>query len=158
MANHDHEQLDANCVAKRLWVGSKPPFDRDLPQFQTLVLCAAEIQPPTLGFRGHVLRARLRDDYPTIHEIKIALTNGREVAKHLAAGKTVLVTCSAGRNRSALVAGLAIGLLTTMSATEIMAQIRQHRDPSCLYNQGFQQVLEKYIGAGRGKPMATPEE
>ena len=155
MGNDKEQTLDAHCVWKRLWVGSQPPFDRDLPKFQMLALCAAELQPPQVAFRGAILRCRLRDDVPTEYEIRCALLASQRVASHLASGKSVLVTCQAGLNRSALVAGLAMGLVSRMTAAEVMARIRGARDPNCLFNTSFQQVLHKYIGAGRRRPQSS---
>lgn len=149
MNNDVHAPLDANCVAKRLWVGSVPPFDRDLPGFDVLALCARELQPATLAFHGHVLRCPIPDDTLSSAQVNLALITGCRVAAHLAAGKRVLVTCQAGINRSALVAAIGIGTLTRMSADHIVSMIRTRRSPNCLCNPHFQQILKTYIGNGR---------
>src|SRR5690349_1357478 len=56
------QKLDASNVATRLWIGGRPPFDRDLPGFDLLVLCARELQPDHVAFHGTVIRCPLRDD------------------------------------------------------------------------------------------------
>src|SRR5262249_36039004 len=128
----DERPYDASCVAKRLWVGAKPPLDRDLPRFDVLVLCAKEIQPSKLAFHGRVTRCPLDDTgghgpEPTRRELNLALATGRHVAQALVAGKTALVTCAMGLNRSALVAMLALGLCTRLSATELVTIVRERR-------------------------------
>lgn len=148
--------MDASQIITRCWVGSKPPFDRDLPEFDVLVLCAEEIQPERLGFLRQVVRAPIPDSALSSEELRIALHGGRLVAQSIAEGKRVLVTCAAGLNRSALVAGLGIGLVTHQSATDIILRIRERRAPAALCNQHFCGYLQKFIGAGR-KPVARPK-
>jgi protein-tyrosine phosphatase len=148
--------LDASNIVRRLWIGGVPPFDRHLPEFDVLVLCARELQPESLAFRGTVIRCPIRDADPTELEHKTVLAAGRAVAKALVGGHRVLVTCAAGRNRSGLVTGLALGLVTRMSATEIIALIRARRRPDCLTNPAFQRVLTQAVGAGRAP--GTPRQ
>ncbi|HEY4266698.1 MAG TPA: dual specificity protein phosphatase [Galbitalea sp.] len=146
MSNHALETLDANCVAKRLWVGAAPPTDRDLPQFQALVLCAVEYQPEFPFYRGAILRCRLRDSNLSRFEADHALVGGQWVATALSNGKTVLVTCQAGINRSALVASVALGMLNRRATPEqIMDRIRRTRNPDCLSNPDFQRFLKQYL-------------
>lgn len=133
--------LDAHRVFERLWVGGKPPFDRTLEHFDVLVLCAAELQPTELAFRGRVIRPRLHDHRPTDAEVHRAITSGTLVADELAAGKRVLVTCRAGLNRSALVAGLALIHRTRMKADAVILLIRAARGPSALFNEHFVTLL-----------------
>jgi protein-tyrosine phosphatase len=140
---------DCSNIAKRLWVGAVPPFDRDLPDFDVLVLCAKELQPAQLAFHGHVIRCPVPDGQLEMHELKRVLLSGRAVAENLRSGKRVLVTCAAGLNRSALVAALALGLVTRMPVHEILVLIRSRRKPDCLYNKHFVEILERYIGNGR---------
>jgi protein-tyrosine phosphatase len=137
--------LDASNIARRLWVGSVPPFDRVLPEFDLLVLCAREIQPPEIAFRGTVLRCPIPDAVLAPRELSRTLVTGRSVATALLGGRRVLVTCAAGRNRSALVAGLALGLATTMPPPDIVALIRQRRSTDCLSNPFFVDVLNRYL-------------
>lgn len=147
--------LEASNVARRLWIGSVPPFDRDLPEFNVLVLCAYEHQPSELGFKGQVVRCPIDDGSPSPREVKLALAAGREVARALVEGKTVLSTCHAGRNRSALVAGLGLGLVTRMTADQIVELIRARRSPSALSNPHFVKILRAYVPGPRRPATAT---
>ena len=137
--------LDASNIARRLWVGGKPPFDRDLPQFDILTLCAEEIQPTHYAFHGIVIRCPLPDMALDDWQTQRALVTGKKVATHLVAGRTVLVTCAMGLNRSALVAALALGLVTRMSASAIIELIRARRDPDALGNRYFVSILQRYV-------------
>lgn len=155
-ANVTHADLDCSNVARRLWVGAAPPFDRHLPEFDTLVLCAQEIQPKVIAFRGTVLRYPIPDGELTPPQTRLALAAGRQVANALHGGKTVLVTCAMGINRSALVAGLALGLVTYLSADQIFILMKTRRHADCLHNKHFQAILARYIGDGRRPKKSTP--
>ncbi len=145
-------------IITRLWIGGKPPFDRDLPEFDVLVLCARELQPERLAFGRQVIRVPLPDSALTGHEVRRALLGGQAAAKALAGGRRVLVTCAAGLNRSALVTGLAMGLTTHMSATDIILRIRERRAPEALHNTHFCGYLQQFIGVGRdpAKSASSP--
>lgn len=147
--------LDCSNVAKRLWVGAKPPFDRHLPEFDVLVLCAQEIQPKVIAFRGTVLRCPIPDGPLSLSQVRLVLHAGRRVATELTAGKRVLVTCAQGVNRSALVAGLGLGLCTYLSTEQILLVMRTRRAENCLYNPAFREIIRRYIGDGR-KPAPKP--
>lgn len=152
-------QIDASQVAPRLWVGARPPTDRDLPKIDVLVLCAKEIQPQKLAFHGTVIRCPLDDDPihgVTMAELARAAQTSRTVARALANdGKRVLVTCAMGLNRSAFVASLALGRATTMSADRIIAIMRTRRDPKCLFNEHFVRHIHAIIGSGRKAPTGS---
>lgn len=141
-------ELNASSIAKRLWVGGEPPLDRDIAGFDVLVLCARELQPERVPFHGLVVRCPI-DDYPDHQMLARVAATSRLLAKFIVNGKRVLVTCSAGLNRSALVAALVISQLTTKSADEIIALIRDRRDPRALYNKHFVELIQSVVGAGR---------
>lgn len=141
--------LDASNVARRLWIGGCPPFERDLPQFDILVLCAEEIQPAHVAFHGIVVRCPIIDGKLDDWQTELALRTGKMVAGHLVAGRTVLVTCAMGLNRSALVTGLGLGLVTKMSATTIIDLIRARRSPDALGNHHFCSMLQRYVPGRR---------
>lgn len=147
-ANHELT-LDASNVFNRLWVGSRPPDDRDLPMFDVIALCAMEYQPPMKAFHGLVLRCRVPDDHLTAQQIYAVTMTATNVAAALARRQRCLVTCYAGLNRSALVASLALGMVTRMSADELIALMRARRDPRCLFNDHFRVILSSLIGPGR---------
>ena len=134
--------LDASNITKRLWIGSAPPTDRPLP-FDAVAFCAAEVQPERVGVRT-VIRAALPDSALTSHEIRRALTAAQFVARELAGGRRVLVTCYAGLNRSSLVAGLALGMVTRMTPTQVVELIRARRSPNALHNQHFVEYLKQF--------------
>ncbi len=142
--------LDASNIAPRLWMGSKPPFDRDLPKVDMLVLAARELQPASAAFHGQIYRCPLIDDHLELDSIARALQCAHTVAKFLLQKKTVLVTCSQGRNRSGLITGLALGYITRMKADEIVDLIRARRKTSgVLSNEAFVGYLRKYIDPKR---------
>lgn len=101
------------------------------------------------------MRCPLPDSDLTTAQVRAALSAGRAVAQHLHAGKSVLVTCAMGINRSALVAGLALGLVTYLSADQIFLLMRAQRHADCLHNKAFVAILQRYIGAGR-RPTRKP--
>lgn len=137
--------LDASNITRRLWIGGQPPFDRDLPDFDVVVLCAQEIQPRGTPFHGRTIHCPLPDALLSHQELCTALMGGKRVAEELADGKRVLVTCAMGRNRSALVAGLGMARVYRLSAPQIMEIIRQRRHPDCLSNPYFVKVMNKFI-------------
>ncbi len=143
MAANPEMALDASNIAKRLWIGGKPPTDRDLP-FDTLVLCAAEIQPEQLGFSRTVVRVPLPDSALTTYQCRRALQGAQVIAHELTGGKRVLVTCHLGLNRSSFVAGLALGMITRMTPAQIVELIRARRSDKALGNQHFVEYLHRF--------------
>lgn len=144
--------LDASNIAPRLWMGGKPPFDRDLPRIDVLALCARELQPAQVAFHGHVLRCPLIDDHLDKTMISRALMTAHTVAQCLLQRKSVLVTCSQGRNRSGLIVGLALGYITRMTADQLVDLIRTRRRISgVLSNEAFVEYLRRYVD-GKRKP------
>lgn len=144
-------KVDASNIAPRLWIGAKPPFDHEITGIDVLVLCAREIQPSSMAFKGRVLRCPINDADLSSREIATVAIAARDVTRSIAAGKRVLVTCAMGRNRSALVTGLALGQLTLMNWQQIVALIRARRHPECLSNDAFLRYLERFVGDGREK-------
>lgn len=140
--------IDASNIVRRLWIGAKPPADRPLPTFDVIVLCAEEYQP-LMPHAREVLRVPLADAPLDSIGLERARLGAREVAQRLTSGKTVLVTCYAGRNRSSLVAGLGLGLVTRMSAEQIVQLVRARRRPDCFTNAYFRAYLKAIIGGGR---------
>lgn len=141
--------IDASQVAPRLWIGAAPPVDKDLTKVDLLVLCAREIQPERLAFHGHILRCPLPDAEITNAELHRALDASRRVAQALVSGDRALVTCAIGINRSALVAALALGRITTMGSQQIIDLIRQRRRADCLSNPYFVAEIDRLVGDGR---------
>lgn len=142
---------DASTIAPRLWIGSRPPIGRDLSKVDVLVLCAVEYQPDTLTFQGTVIRCPIPDAPLDAEQLKLVLQTSVAVAKHIVAGRRVLVTCERGRNRSALVVALALHQLTTMSADQIITHIRRVRGRLALSNRWFVAKIREIVGDGRPK-------
>lgn len=141
--------MDASNITKRLWVGGKPPLDRHLPEFDTLVLCAQEIQPSTIGFKGQLVRVPLPDSTLSTDELRRALAGARHVGCALSEGKRVLVTCAAGLNRSALVASLGLGIVSRLTPEQIVLLMRERRAPAALHNPHFVEIIHRFVGASR---------
>jgi len=105
--------LDAAQIAQHLWMGSKPEIGRAVGEagFDLLVLCAEEYQPPYWEYPGvEVIHAPFDDNDigPLPTEKEIARSAARSVADAIRSAREVLVTCYAGINRSAYVAGMAL--------------------------------------------------
>lgn len=143
------QPIDASAIFPRLWVGGRPPLDRDLPEFDVLVLCAREIQPPALAFHGRVVRCPIPDDVLDTPQMRMALAAAGATARALTSGQRVLVTCAQGINRSAFVASLALAQITRMSALELVTLMRTKRHQDALFNKYFQEVLKRLVGSGR---------
>ncbi len=165
--------LDATNIYRGLYQGMAPPAGPLLSSsgFDTIVLCAAEWQPPrfvdpvcgaVLGYQpnqhpypGTVLvYAPADDDFdnpPSRAVLALALRASNFVAQRVAQGSNVLVTCWAGRNRSGLVTGLALHRLTGLMGAACVAHIQRVR-PMALRNPQFVAVLNRL----RGAPLAPP--
>lgn len=147
---------DATPISPRLWIGSAPPFDRDLPSVDVLVLCAAEVQPEHLAFHGEVIRCAIPDAPLDPSQLELVLKTSVTVARAIIEGKRVLVTCAKGRNRSALVVAFSLHQLTTMSGLEIVAHIRRLRGTTALRNRWFVAKIVEIVGDGRPKARRRP--
>lgn len=152
LAASDELRLEASNVSPKLWVGSRPPVDRDLPAFDVVALCAVEVQPD-MGFHGRLIRCPIPDAVLSINELSRAIAASKQVAESLLAGKRVLVTCHAGLNRSAFVACLALSRVTTMGASDLISLMRTRRSPAALSNQHFLHLLHHLVGEGRENPQ-----
>lgn len=144
-------RVDASNVSRNLWIGSAPPFDRDLPKIDTLVLCAQEIQPAFTAFHGTLLRCPIDDAELTSNELAMVMMASKRVASDLLQNRTVLVTCAQGRNRSALVAALALGQITRRSSAQIIELIRARRRRDCLTNPAFVTIIERFVKEDRNE-------
>ena len=104
-----------------------PPFVRGIP-FDVIVLAAMEYQDPELpGYT--VIRIPLDDSGPPqskVDRMRIRHT-ASEIADRVSLRERVLVTCMQGRNRSGVLAGLALRHLGLPGA-EAVRRIRLARD------------------------------
>ena len=89
--------------------GAAPPTNARLP-FDVIVLAAQEYQPILKHRYQDVLYVPLDDSGPppTPSERSRIRVAAHDVARRIRAGQRVLVTCMQGRNRSGVIAGLAL--------------------------------------------------
>ncbi len=136
--------VQANLVAPNLFVGSFPPSGR-YRWVSVIVLCAKELQPSSVQYPGVLVIHAPLDDDPrrelTEIEAATAIRTAKTVARYLATGNRVLVTCAMGLNRSALVAGLAMLIAYDMPADAVIERIRAQRDPQAFGNPMFRRFL-----------------
>lgn len=149
-------KVDASEVSPGLYVGSKPPPGRHA--FDVIVLAAEEYQPHATRFPGSQVIHVPFDDAPwrrmRSEEIAGAVRAGEAVARHLRAGRRVLVSCALGLNRSALVAAIAMHDVYGMGADEIIARIRRARGEWALSNPNFEKLLRTVIDVKKkARPM-----
>jgi len=149
-------QADFDEVWPGICVGSHPPRG-DWAQragFQLLVLTAFQRQPPAEQYQGVlVVHAPLTDDAFEIVEgdWERAMLAAQEVASVSCSGQRVLVSCVEGRNRSGLVAALAVHILTGMSGQDACSKVQAGRSGS-LYNWHFVQALRDRCPASAAPP------
>lgn len=133
--------MSASLVIDRLYVGSAPNEGTALShKIDALVLCAEEYQPPRTSFDVPVTYAPLDDSGRVMseRETRIALHTGKLVCLLMRAKKRVLVTCWQGRNRSGLVAALALlHCFSWLDAEGAIALVRSVRGASALRNPQF---------------------
>lgn len=142
------------------WQSGFPlPFDQ-VPKagVDVVVLCATDAQP------GPQEIANLRRVYPDLggilcpfedtesqrslpNIIRIANKAADAAMARIQAGKNILVTCAAGRNRSGLVSALVLMRRRNLSGQEAVAWVREKRnaafgdEPMALSNQMFSRYL-----------------
>ena len=117
--------------------GSAPPSGVTLP-FDVVVLAAEEYQPDLPGYV--VMKVPLDDGPPPDKATRMRIRKAaRDVADHVRIGHRVLVTCWQGRNRSGVIAGLALVKLGLPPA-EAVRRIRAYRDG--LTNPHFRAMVE----------------
>lgn len=141
-----------------LWMGPAPAPVRTLYEaFDCLVLCAREYQIPECFPGMEVTTACLHDNGEPMrpHEPAEAVKAAGKVVRWLGEGKRVLVTCWQGRNRSGLVAAIALCKgPDEMTPAKAIARIRRARGPGALSNEHFVKFLFDYCqasGSGSSK-------
>ena len=137
--------IDATRLAENLFVGSFPARASSVRRagFDVLVLAAKELQPPAYEFSGvDVIHAGIDDARLTPQEAAIVNRAALAVVDHVKAGKKVLVTCAAGRNRSALIAAIALMQLKRTNGFQVVRHIRSKRK-GALTNPFFTRALIK---------------
>jgi len=154
-----HPTLDAHEIAPNLWQGGAPPYGTAVAEggFDVLVLCAREIQPPSVYFPDVQVIHAPNDDHPafghlTKNKLQTAISAARRVASAVQEGKKVLVTCAAGLNRSGLVTSIALHMLYGWPGSQCIQTVRANRGSVNgmipLSNDEFARALDNLTGQG----------
>lgn len=146
----------ANEIAPGLLQGGLPRYPERLAEdgIDVIVLSAREFQPDSEDdFPGvEIIAVPLDDDYlgPTKAQASAAVMIANEVIRALEAGKTVLITCAMGWNRSGMISALTLIGRYGMSGSEAVNRVRTAR-PMALSNPGFVDFLQKIPARGEGR-------
>lgn len=136
----------ADKIIDRLYQGGRPPPGDGLKNagVDVLVLCAKEWQDASV-YEGVTVINAPGDDDTRPHRLANFLPTwknaARQVVEHVKAGRTVLVTCMQGLNRSGMVTALALTELTDMSGEQIVEHIQARREMA-LCNATFASYIE----------------
>ena len=137
--------LTFDAVIPGLFQGDFPTGSVDWSRFDDVVSLTIEDVPGVRlqvgGLRMHV---PIWDD--EMVDPTGVRTAARTVAERVTAGKRVLVHCSAGLNRSGVVAARAL-MFMGMSVAEAIARVRSARGPDALSNRDFVAWLHEEAGA-----------
>lgn len=140
--------LDCHEVAPNLWVGSRPKFpDAVYVVFDLIVLCATEYQPDPLTWPKTAVHLCPFEDTmaPEDAELDRVRDTVPKVVEALQNNKRVLVTCLAGQNRSALVAGLAMHRHYNVPPKSVLTAIRAVRH-GAFSNYTFERLMLRPLG------------
>lgn len=156
--------FEADEIVPGLWQGPLPPRGDVLRKFgfDAVVLASIEWQFEDESFGGiTVIRAPNRDDGSelTREQLTLAVRTARQCVPRIRGGQKVLVTCTAGVNRSGLVSALTLHFLNGWSGSYCREVVRAQRKPSCglppLCNQHFSNALLRL--PARNLEEAPPE-
>ncbi len=137
----------ASRIVDGLWVGAAPPPGDYSKDWDVIVFTAEEYQPDAKLFPNVRVRHFPYDDSnrPSAKDLDTAWSAAEEVARYLREGRRVLVTCRMGRNRSALVAALAVYIVSGAPGREVCALVREKRvdqtGTNALENRSFRELL-----------------
>lgn len=117
--------------------------------FDVIVLAAEELQPDareSRDFAGvEIIYAPMEDDYDndvSVEQVGTATEAANQALQRLYAGKRVLVTCAAGRNRSGLISALMLMARRGISGEEAAKWVQGAR-AFALTNPRFVAFLNK---------------
>ena len=121
--------LDASPITRYLSVGGAPKPGFYGGPFDVVVLVSKEYQPAHGEIQGVIVRRFPFDDslHPTDTDFRTAWAAASAVTDDIMRGRRVLVTCNMGRNRSALVAALALHMVTGMSGADALKAVQARR-------------------------------
>ena len=151
-----HTKATASPVTKTLWMGGHPPVGAGLAEYgiDALVLAAKEFQPAAELFPDILVHhAPMDDTYAGMPhgDADRAVQAALQTAKWLKEGKRVLSTCWQGRNRSGVIAALALMLHEKKTPEEAISLIRASRGEYAMGNPHFNLLLQT-VQASRAKP------
>lgn len=130
-------------VRDGLAIGSAPPCGEILDEFDVLVLTAEEYPPHAWNFpRLKVIYCPLPDGPLSTQQIRLVARTSTEVEDFVQHGRSVLVTCWQGRNRSGLITALALVALGDTPSMAI-ARVREARGSTALSNAIFVELIER---------------
>lgn len=135
---------DYNEVYPRLWVGSHQGSRDETDQFDLIVHCAEGLRPDPKNKKKSYHDGFHDAELNESAEFKIRC-NAELVLREWKAGKTVLVTCAAGLNRSGVVAAYALCLLGVLPEFAI-AKVRKARGVGAISNESFVRFLYDKFG------------
>lgn len=152
-------QLNCDKITDGLYQGSWPPFGDELAKrgFNVLVLCAEENQHDDMYFDLNVICAPGEDDTRPERMMKYLPTwmlAAQRTAQQVKLGKTALVTCMAGLNRSGMVTAMTLYLLTGWSGADIVEHIQAAR-ADALCNPTFAQWLADNLVASENPQLPS---
>lgn len=140
-----------------LWQGGILDL-RDMGTYDVVVLCANELQPdnsepPQDYYNRNNRKVRIicapNDDSEgnplTKEQAQVAVKAAIETAAEYKLGRSILVCCAQGRNRSGLVMGLVLHYIFDVSGNEAVRIIRS-RIPNALMNKDFVEFLSGIRG------------
>ena len=140
--------MDYNQIISGLYVGSAPDPGHYQDRFNTIVLCAQEYQIPSDKLTvAEVLYCPLPDAEITKSQLFMAEVTAERIALRVLRSRKVLVTCMAGINRSAFVAGLAMKALG-FGGRLILEKLRERRFEYCVSNECFEKILLDFSTLG----------
>ena len=131
--------IDVTRIAPRLWIGGAPQPGRRVADagFDVLVLAAKEYQPGAANWPGlkRIIACPIDDAVLSYDEAGAVEQAAQLVASEVAAGRRVLVTCAAGRNRSGVILARAL-VLQGFAPAFVIALIQKLR-AQALTNESF---------------------
>lgn len=145
---------DFDLIAPRLAQGAYPePPSEAFMHFDVVVFCAKELQPRNVKHHSNqvaVFCPMDDDPYRPIDQKSAQVIHGlsRKLSSYIQSGKSVLVTCAQGMNRSGLITGLTMVYLG-WSGVDAVQTIRAKRRQSDGMTALFNPIFAQYVIASR---------
>lgn len=139
--------LDFHWIVPGVAQGSYPqPLSEAFKHVDTIVFCAEEKQPRAtkLPPGKRVVRFGFDDDIyrPIPAEAGVLFHQmAHQLAREVASGRKVLITCAMGLNRSGLMTALTMMYCFRMSPSDVVKLIRARRSKDALMNPIFERWI-----------------